>query len=190
MIFAYLPQLPFSSTKGWQELQKAHPSIAKVFFTLALPLSLLPPLLLYFAGTHHGDPLLPGGAGMPWNLLAPAFFLAEMATFGVMGWLLKEVANTYQVKIDWHDTYLLAAICPVPLWLSSLGLLLPNLSFNAALSLWALGLSCAILYHGIYALCHMQQKALAFGFTYTVMGAGVVAWMFLILLVILPSGFA
>lgn len=186
MNIAHLPQLPFSSTKGWQELENAHPSVVKVFILLALPLSLLPPLMLYYAGTYYGDALFPGGSAKSWNLIAVIFFLAEMITFAAMGWLIKEVASTYKLEISLHDAYLLAAICPIPLWLSSLGLLVPSLQFNAALSLLALGLSCAIIYHGIYALCHMQEETLAVGFTYTVMGAGIVAWVFLLLLVILP----
>ena len=187
MNFAHLPQLPFSSTRGWQELEKAHPPVAKVFLLLALPLSLLPPLMLYYTGTHFGESLFPGGAEKAWNLIAIIFFLAEMITFAGMGWLIKEVAGTYKVNISLHDAYLLAAICPIPLWLSSLGLLVPTLAFNAPLSLLALGLSCSIIYHGIYALCHMQEQTQAIGFTYTIMGAGIVAWVMLIVLVIMPG---
>lgn len=187
MNIALLPQMPFSSTKGWQELEKLHPSVVKVFLMLAVPLSLLPPVMLYYAGTHYGDLLLPGSDAKPWGMIAEIFFLAEMITFGAMGWLIREVASTYKAEISLHDAYLLAAICPIPLWLSALALLVPSLAFIAATSLVALGLSCAIIYHGIYAFCHMHEEMQAAGLTYTVMGAGIVAWVFLMLLVILPT---
>ena len=186
MNIAHLPQMPFSSTKGWEEIERSQPSVAKVFFLLALPLSLLPPVMLYYAGTHYGDTLFQGGSAKPWNLIAEIFFLVEMMTFGAMGWLIREVASTYKAEITLHDAYLLAAICPIPLWLSSLALLVPSLAFNAGVSLLALGLSCSIIYHGIDAFSHMREKMVAASFTYTVMGAGVVAWVFLMLLVILP----
>lgn len=186
MNIANLSLIPFSSTKGWQELEQAHPSVARIFLLLALPFSLLPPFMLFYAGTNYGDALFPGSAGRQWDLIAIIFFLGEMITFGAMGWLIREVATTYKAELSLHDAYLLAAICPVPLWLSSLSLFVPSLSFNASVSLFALGISCAIIYHGLYALAHMRDKILAASFTYTIMGAGISAWALLIFLIMWP----
>lgn len=102
-----------------------------------------------------------------------------------MGWLIKAIAETNSVDIDTHDAYMLAGIAPIPLWLSSLGLLVPSLLFNAFVSLVALGLSCSIIYHGIYALCHMHEEVVAASITQTVIGAGLIAWA-LLLIMILP----
>lgn len=185
MNIAHLPQMPFSSTKGWQDIEQARPSVETVFFLIVLPFSLLPPILLYYAGTHYGDVLFRGAGARQWDLIALVFFLAEMLTFGAMGWLIKEVAGTYQYEISLHDAYLLAAICPIPLWLSSLALLVPSLAFNAGVSLAALVLSCAVIYHGIAAFCHTREETAVAEFTYTIMGAGVVAWLILVLLLML-----
>lgn len=186
MNITLFPQMIVSSTKGWQELEKTRPSVEKIFFLLVLPLSLLPPVMLYFSGTHYGEALFQAGGERPWSLIAVAFFLAEMISFAAMGWLIREVASTYKAEISLHDAYLLAAISPVPLWLSSLALLVPSLAFNAGVSLVALLASCAIIYHGIYAFCHMREETAAAGFTYAVMGAGIVAWVFIMLMVMLP----
>jgi hypothetical protein len=113
------------------------------------------------------------------------FFLAEMLTFLGMGWLIKQVADSNRLKIDRHDAYLLAAIAPIPLWLSSLGLLVPSLAFNAALSLVALGLSCGVIYHGIEGLCHMCEEVTAAAIVQTVIGAGLAAWALLLVMVML-----
>ncbi|MCU0840670.1 MAG: hypothetical protein MUE86_07545 [Thiobacillaceae bacterium] len=124
-------------------------------------------------------------AGKHWGLVATAFFLTELVTLLAMGWLIKQVAESDGLRIDHHDAYLLAGIAPIPLWLSSLGLFVPSLGFNAVLSLAALGLSCGIIYHGIEGLCHTREDVTAAGIVQTVIGAGLIAWALLLMLVVL-----
>ena len=180
-----LSKLPISAAQGWPELEKIHPRLVKVFTFVVLPLSLLPPGLLYYAGTHYPESFFTGAAGKNWGEIAVVFFLAEMLTFWGMGWLIRQVTESHGLKIDDHDAYLLAALAPIPLWLLSLGLLVPSLTFNAALSLVALGLSCGIIYHGIEGLCHMREDVTAAGIVQTVIGAGLSAWSLLLLMVVL-----
>lgn len=177
------PKMVFSSSEGWPELASIHPAIVKVFFFLVLPFSLLPPAMLYLSGTYYGDVIVQGYGSKPWELISVLFFLVEMATFAVMGWLIKQIAQAHKVEVDYHDAYVLAAITPVPLWLSSLGLLVPSLAFNIAVSLSALGASCALIYHGIYALCHMHEEVTAAGITQAVIGAGLAAWAVLLMMI-------
>lgn len=179
-----IPKMAVSSQEGWLDLEKAHPSLVKLFAFLVLPLSLLPPAMLYFAGTHYGDEIIAGYSGKPWALIAIAFFLAETATFFAMGWFIGQVANSQDVKMDAHDAYMLAGIVPVPMWLSSLALLIPSLLLNAVVSLLALTLSLGLIYHGVYALCHMHEEVVAAGITQTVMGAGLAAWALLMLILV------
>ena len=141
-------QTPLSAEEGWPALARLKPGILKVFLLLVLPLSMLPPVMLYYAGLNYPEVFGPGASGRNWFIVGTVFFLAELATFLLMGWLIKQVGQTYSLVIDYHDAYLLAAIAPVPLWLSSLGLLIPNLLFNATVSAVALGVSCALLYQG------------------------------------------
>jgi hypothetical protein len=61
----------------------------------------------------------------------------------------------------------------------------PSLGFNAVLSLAALGLSCGIIYHGIEGLCHTREDVTAAGIVQTVIGAGLIAWALLLMLVVL-----
>jgi hypothetical protein len=180
-----LSKLPFSTTQGWPELEKIHPGLLKVFAFIVLPLSLLPPGMLYYAGSNYSEVFLKGAAGKAWGEIAVVFFLAEMLTFLGMGWLIKQVAESNQLKIDYHDAYLLAAIAPIPLWLSSLGLLVPSLAFNAGLSLAALGLSCGIIYHGVEGLCHTLEDITAGAIVQTVIGVGLIAWALLLVMVML-----
>lgn len=180
-----ISKLPFSAARGWPELEKIHPGLFKVFAFIVLPLSLLPPVMLYYAGTHYPAAFLQEVTGKAWGEIAGIFFLAEMMTFLGMGWLIKQVAESNRLMIDHHDAYLLAAITPVPLWLSSLGLLVPSLAFNAGVSIVALGLSCGIIYHGIKGLCHMCEDVTAAAIVQTVIGAGLTAWVLLLMMLML-----
>jgi len=179
-----LPKMVVSSREGWSEVEKAHPSMAKLFAYLVLPLSVLPPVMLYFAGKHYGDDFIAGFGSRHLELISTVFFLAELATFGAMGWFIKQIAKYNTVDISDHDAYMLAGIAPVPLWLSSLGLLVPSVMFNAGVSLAALAMSCGLIYHGVYALCHMHDEVSAMAITQAVIGAGMVGWAILLVIIV------
>lgn len=177
-----LAKLPLSADQGWPELARLRPGLLKVFCLLVLPLSLLPPAMLYFAGTHYPEAFLPPARQKDWATVAAVFFLAEMGTLLLMGWLIKQVAETYELTIDYHDSYLLAAVAPVPMWLSSLGLLVPSLTLNVIVSISGLALSCAILYHGLQALGRRREEVVAAEVVQIVIGAGLIVWALLLVL--------
>lgn len=179
--------LPFSTHEGWLEIERIHPRLLKLFAFIVLPLSLLPPLMVYYAGTHYPEAFLPQGLAKDWAAVAAAFFLTEVFTLLVMGWLIKQVAETNTLRIDYHDAYLLASISPIPLWLSSLALFVPSLSFNVVVSLAAIGLSCSIIYHGIEGLGHTGEDMAAANVVQTVIGIGLIAWALMLVLVILTT---
>ncbi len=175
-----LSEMTVSPEGGWREVLDRRLGIAKVFLFLVLPLSLLPPTMLYFAGKGYGDEFLAGFAAKPWGEISVVFFALELATVAGMGWLIRQVARSQGLAVDYHDAYLVAAIAPVPLWLSSLGLLVPSLAVNAALSLTALAMSCALIYHGISAVARRRHDVAVLAVVQTVMGAGLVAWALLL----------
>lgn len=179
-----LSKMALSSHAGWSEIERVHPSIVRIFTFLVLPLSLIPPVILYYVGTSYGDAFMAGVGDKQWGLIAVTFFLAEIITFAAMGWLIQQIATNHDVDLNTHDAYLLAGIAPVPMWLSALGLLVPNLLFSAVVALAGLLLSCGLIYHGVFALCHMHEEVVAVSITYTVIGAGLVAWTFLLAIVV------
>lgn len=176
--------LPCCADKGWPEIERIHPNLAKLYAFIVLPLSLLPPAMLYYAGTQYPESFLHQASNKNWGMIALAFFLTEILTLLFMGWLIKQLADSNSLSIDYHDSYLLAGIAPIPLWLSSLGLFVPSLGFNAIVSLFALGVSCGVVYHGIEGLCHTQEDVTAGSIVQTVIGAGLVAWALLLMWVI------
>lgn len=186
MNLALLPQLVISSSKGWPELERAHPSMSRLFFLMVLPLSSLPPLLLHHAGTGYGDSFFERASTLPWDYLALIFFMAEILTFAAMGWWIRESCRNREVEISLHDAYLLAAIAPVPLWLSSLSLLVPSLPFCIGAALVGLCVSAAITYHGAFALAHARDEVVAATIANETMAAGGLAWLTLLLVIALP----
>ncbi|MFZ5556440.1 MAG: YIP1 family protein [Pseudomonadota bacterium] len=180
-----LLKLPISAGDGWVELARNPPALSKLFGAIVLPLSLLPPVMLYFAGTHTPEAFLPGGAGRNWALMALVFYLTEVLTVLGMGWLIRQVADTNGLSLSYRQAYLLAGVAPIPLWLSSLGLAVPDLTFNVLLSTAAMGLSCGIIYHGVQAFCRTREEVVAAAIVQTVIGAGLIAWALLLVLALL-----
>lgn len=77
--------LPFSSGNGWDELRRRQPPLVALVSFIVLPLSLVPPVMLYYAGTQYGEAFGAGFADKQWEFITTIFFLAELLTFAVMG---------------------------------------------------------------------------------------------------------
>jgi hypothetical protein len=95
-----LAKLPLSADEGWPDLVRFHPGILKVLLLLVLPFSLLPPVMLYFAGTHYPEAFGPAAHQRDWAAVAAVFLVAELATYALMGWLIRQVGNTNGLAID------------------------------------------------------------------------------------------
>src|SRR5690554_7532258 len=121
-------KMPFSQ-QGWRDLQSLNIPIAKLAWLLVVPMSFLPPVMLFYAGTHFGDDYLPSFAERNWHFITTGVFLAELLTFFVLGWLVSEVLTHYGISIDYQRSYLLVAISPLPWWLAALAVSDPLLLF-------------------------------------------------------------
>ena len=120
MSMLQIHKLFLSSPEGWHDLARSRPSALKLFVLLVLPFSLIPPLMLEYAGHHVGAVLFPDASAGAWSTAAFFFLIAELLTVPLMAWAIKSVANSKGIASDYHATFTLAAISPVPLWLSSL----------------------------------------------------------------------
>lgn len=184
MTMTQLLSLPFSANGVWRELKGMNLSIPFLAWVIVVPMSFLPPVMLYYAGTHYGDSFINGFAEKEWGLITTILFLAELLTFFVMGWLIKVVLDGHQLKIEYPDAYLLAAIAPLPLWLSSLALLVPALAVSVIAVFAGMFLSCALIYQGVRSLCQRTENdVVAMSATYTVMAASLLAWGILMAMV-------
>lgn len=171
-----LSHMLFSSETGWPELARLDKEVAKIFAILVVPFSALPPVMIVYAGFEYGHGLASG----TWVTIAAILFLAEICSVSLMSGFIEYAAKMYDETISYRNACLLAAVAPVPLWLSSLALFSPGLMFNAMCSLIALGLSGGLVYHGINSFCHMKEASHASAMTRIVFGAGLLAWVVLL----------
>lgn len=177
-------RLPFSGEGAWAELRRFDLSIPFLAWVVVVPMSFLPPVLLYFAGTHYGNSFIDGFGDKEWRFITTILFLAELLTFFVMGWLIHAVLEADKLTISYQDAYLLAAIAPLPLWLSSLALLVPALAVSVVAVLAGMFLSCALIYQGIRFLCQRSDNdVVAMHACYSIMALSLLAWGLLMAMV-------
>ncbi|MEZ0317160.1 MAG: hypothetical protein ACAH10_09725, partial [Methylophilaceae bacterium] len=76
-----LVQLFFTPTQGWKGLMQSQPSIHQLYMLHVIPFALIPPLMIYFSGKHHGDALFDLIHLIPDNriiIVSIAFFLVQL----------------------------------------------------------------------------------------------------------------
>lgn len=185
MSLSQMPKMILSFHEGWDELIRIHPSIARMFAMVVLPLSLLPPVMIYYAGSNYGDVFAAGVSSGQWHTSAAIFFLAELLTVPVIAWLIHLVSRANDVAADYHECFTLAAIAPIPLWLSSLVLFIPNLIVGVAVGGLALLCSLGLTYRGVYALLRMHDDINALQMATVITGAGLLAWLLLMQIVLM-----
>lgn len=178
------PSLTAAARTAWFVFGQTHPSLLRMFLNVVLPLALLPPILLYYAGTYHGDAFMPGFSGRDWMSIAFIFLIAELATVGAMGPAIRWIAKQNGLVADRTSAYLLGFTAPIPLWLSSLSLLVPNFIFAACVGMLAFGVSCLLIYHGVSALLRVKEDVVAGSIAFGIMACGLLAWGMLLIIVI------
>ena len=174
-----MPRMLLSFHEGWDDLIRIHPSIFRMFALVVLPLSLLPPAMIYYAGGNYGDVFARGVALGQWRTSAEIFFLAELLTVPLMAWLIHLVARANNVAAGYHECFTLAALAPIPLWISSLMLFIPNLAVGIVVGALALLASLALTYRGVYALLRMHDDLRALQMASVITGTGLLAWLLL-----------
>ncbi|MBI4290022.1 MAG: DUF1282 family protein [Betaproteobacteria bacterium] len=185
MSLSQMPSMIVSFHEGWDDLIKLHPSISRIFALVVLPLSLLPPAMIYWAGGNYGDVFVPGVSPERWHSAAGIFFLAELLTVPLMAWLMHLASRANNVAADYRECFTLAAIAPIPLWLSSLVLFVPNLVVVILVGGLALLCSLGLTYRGVYALLHMHEDVRALQMATVITGAGLLVWLLLMQIVLI-----
>lgn len=177
----------FTSSQGWDSLSSAPPSAFRLFVLLVVPFSLVPPLMLEYAGHHIGVVLFPGTTGMAWSMAALFFLLAELATVPLMAWAIKSVARSKGIDSSDREAFMLAAIVPIPLWLSSLVLFHDQpILIMAVVSLGLLA-SVVLIFRGVQSILQVDEDLVAVDIAYTVTALGLVAWGALVMLGLVPA---
>lgn len=187
MSILHIHKLFVSSREGWEEFARLQVSSLKLFAFLVVPFSLIPPLMLEYAGHHVGAAMFPDASGQAWSIAALFFLIAELATVPLMAWAIKSVANSKGIKSDYRDAFALAAIAPVPLWLSSLVLFSSQIALIMAMIILGVAGSVVLIFRGVESILKVEEGLVAFDIAYTVTALGLIAWAVLIMLGIVPA---
>lgn len=187
MSILHIHKLFASSPEEWDAFAGRQTSAFKLFLFLVVPFSLIPPLMLEYAGQHIGAVMYPDVSGQAWSIAALAFLFAELVTVPLMAAAIKSVADSKGIKSDYHDTFKLAAISAIPLWLSSLVLFSDQVALIIAMITLGVAASVVLIFRGVKGILKVEEGLIAFDIAYTVTALGLIAWVALVVLGLVPA---
>jgi amino acid transporter len=187
MSMTHILKLFGSSQEGWNDLVRIHPSVFRLAAFLVLPLSLIPPLMLEYAGRHTVGGLFPQVSSAAWSFAALAFLLAEWLTVPLIAWGIRSVASSRGTACRYHDAFTLAAIAPIPMWLSALVLFAGNTAAILAVAIAGLAASVVLIFRGVEGILKVEEDVVAAQIAYVVTAMGLIAWVLLIMLGLVPT---
>ncbi len=177
-------------TKGWRHLMQSRLSMHRLYLLHVVPLSLIPPLFLYFAGNKYAGNLIPILSDAKLLLVAGILFLVELVAVPIMALVIRQLAEVAEIHPSYHESFTLAAVAPTPLWLVPVCfLIIPDTLVNLVALTLAMMATAGFIYYGIPAVFRIKERGHAMLMFGAVLTAGVVAWGFLMVstLVILGS---
>lgn len=178
----------FVPTKGWRHLMQAKYSMHRLFLLHVVPLSLIPPLFIFFcAGNYAGD-LLPALSKGQLLLVAVILFIVELAAVPLMALMLRQLAEIADTHPSYHDAFTLAAVAPTPLWLVPIVFLIPDMLIGLLALTMALMATVGFIYYGIPSAFRIKERGHAMLLFGAVLTAGVIAWAFLMVVTLVVLG--
>ena len=179
----HLPHL--SPSTGWAALTHTHISVLKLLFLYAVPLSLIPPVMLYYAGITFGGKLLPLLSSTQLQMIGAVFFLAEVAMTFLVAYIIQRLTEWVVRKPAFEDAYKLAVVVPTPLWLASLFLAIPSFMLIVTAVAAALIVSATLIYYAVPAILKIEDKVQASMLFGLILATGMVAWALMLYLTLL-----
>ncbi|HLP99288.1 MAG TPA: Yip1 family protein [Sideroxyarcus sp.] len=171
-----MAQLQLPHSEGWDTLTRSHISVLKMFFFYALPLSAVPPAMIYYAGVTYGGNLLPALSEVQLQIIGTVFFCTELAMTFLMAYVIQRMGDVIDIKPAYEDAYKLAVVAPTPLWLSPLFLFIPSFTVNLTVASLALILSGMLIFYSVPSILKVEEKGHAFLLSGSILSAGTVAW--------------
>ena len=184
MTMSHIPRMLTTEKDGWEDIARKHASARWFFKSLVLPMALLPPVLYAYAELVYPGVIFPLSvpALTPTQLIISGvvFYGAQILMVGFMAMLIQRMSMARDHDPGYDSAYALAAIAPVPLWLASLSLLVPNLAFVVTITLAAWAASIMLIRHGVRPLLHITDEKIGHYIANVVTGAGILAWIALL----------
>ena len=183
-----LPRLFMRPCCGKPE-EQAEPSVPKLLLFYVIPLSLLPPLMYVYSQLVHPGIILPRlepalGNTEAW-LVGAAFFMVELLAVALMAMFIQQMGESINVVPSYAQAYALAATAPTPLWLATLGLILPSLWVNFGFLLIAWFACAGLIRRGVQTLFMPYDDSKTHQLANTLTFIGVMCWCSLLLFLVL-----
>ena len=183
----HLPHMPHVT--GWNTFTGSHISVLKLFFLYALPLSVLPPVMIHYAGVTYGGNLLPLLSEMQLQSIGIVFFFAELAMTFLVAYIIQRMGTVVDIQPAFEDCYKLAVVVPTPLWIAPLFLFIPSIIFNVTIGAMALILCGMLIFYCVPAILKVEEKGHAMLLSGSILAAGMVAWAAMMYLTFLTWSF-
>ena len=177
-----------SPVKGWSHLVHSKPTILQLYLTHVVPFSLLPPLMIYFAGSKYWGHMIQFLTGEKLLLVVVILFLIELLVVPVMAVIVRQLAEVAEIHPSYRNAFTLAAVAPTPLWMAPIFLIIPNVIVNLFVILMALMATAGLIYYGIPVVFRLKDKGHAILMFGAVLTAGLVAWIFILISILVILG--
>ncbi len=187
---AQLKPNQMSQLVGWNTFTHSHMSVLRLFLLYALPLSVVPPVMIYYAGVSYGVHLLSSLSTTQLEVIGIVFFLAELAMTFLFASVIQRLAEWVDVKPAFEDCYKLTVVVATPLWLAPLFLYIPSVILNLATGAAALMLSGMLIFYSVPSIIRVEEKGHAILLSGSILAVGLVVWAAMMYLTLLTWGFA
>lgn len=174
--------------KGWRHLMQAKYSMHRLYLLHVVPLSLIPPLFIYFAAGNYAGDLLPILSKAQLLLVAVIVFIVELVAVPLMALILRQLAEVADTHPSYHDAFTLAAVAPTPLWLVPIVFLIPDMLVGLVALTMALMATVGFIYYGIPSVFRIKERGHAMLLFGAVLTAGIIAWVFLMVATLVVLG--
>lgn len=178
----------FAPTKGWRHLIQARYSMHRLFLLHVVPLSLIPPLFVYYGNFNFAAGLLPVLSSSKLLMVAVILFLVELVAVPIMALVVRQLAEVADVHPSYHDAFTFAAVAPTPLWLLPIMFLIPDMMIDLLSLTLALMATVGFIYYGVPTVFRIKERGHAIMMFGAVLTAGVVAWVFLMVMTLVVLG--
>lgn len=173
----------------WDTFTGSRMSVLKLFFLYAVPLSIVPPAMIYYAGATYGGHLLPVLTSIQLQSIAIVFYVVELVMTFLVAIVIQRMGDVVDIKPAFEDCYKLAVVVPTPLWISPVFLFIPSFIFNLSIGAVALILSGILIFRNVPAILKVEEEGHAILLSGSILAAGMVAWVAIMYLTFLSWSF-
>ena len=178
-----------SPESTWNRIMQLRPAVWQLYLFWVIPLSIIPPLMLYYAGTHHGGKLMPAVNTGELKAMAILFFVVEVVAVPVMALVVQKLGQVVEMTPEYRDTFRLASVAPTPLWIAPLFLFVPSMLLNIAISALAMMLAALLIFVGVDPVFRLKDAGQSLLMAGAILAAGLVGWVIMVILALVSWGY-